>query len=196
MARPKKRVCLEDGLKLDLNKIVRDGFGPNSNGQVAFRTQWYSGGRDPIASARMLIEQHEEDRATLRILFSGRLEQRVELIAQTRHFGGYQWYARCPVTDRNCYVLWRPPGADRFCSRHAWGKQVAYSTQFETKFKRAITAREKVKDRLIGDLDRRECDLPPKPKWMRWRTYERLAAKYCFQQNAIDQCIANYLKLS
>ena len=39
MARPKKRVCLEDGLKLDLNKIVRDGFGPNSNGRVAFRTQ-------------------------------------------------------------------------------------------------------------------------------------------------------------
>jgi len=26
MARPRKRVCLEDGLKLDLNQLIRDGI--------------------------------------------------------------------------------------------------------------------------------------------------------------------------
>jgi hypothetical protein len=28
----------------------------------------------------------------------------------------------------------------------------------------------KIKSRLIADLDPDEWDLPPKPKWMRWRT--------------------------
>jgi hypothetical protein len=87
-----------------------------------------------------------------------------------------------------------PPGADCFCSRQAWGKQVAYSTQFEAPFDRAISAREKVKSRLIGDLDRRQWELPPKSKWMRWHTYERLAAQYRLQQCKIDRCIADYVR--
>ena len=86
-----------------------------------------------------------------------------------------------------------PPGANRFCSRQAWGKQVAYSTQLESKFDRAITAREKVKSRLIGELDPREWELPPKPRWMRWHTYERLAEKYRFHQGTIDQCFADFV---
>lgn len=86
-----------------------------------------------------------------------------------------------------------PPGATRFCSRQVWGKQVAYSTQFESKFDRAITAREKVKDKLIGDLNRREWDLPPKPKWMRWHTYRCLSEKYQLQQGKIDRIIESYV---
>ncbi len=31
---------------------------------------------------------------------------------------------------------------------------------------------------LIGDLDPNEWVLPPKPKWMRWRTYEALERKF------------------
>jgi hypothetical protein len=89
--------------------------------------------------------------------------------------------------------VWLPPGATRFCSRHAWGKQVAYSTQFESPFDRALTAREKVKSRLIGDLHPREWGLPPKPKWMRWHTYERLAEKYLLHQGKLDQFIADCL---
>ncbi|WP_108683293.1 hypothetical protein [Methyloceanibacter sp. wino2] len=185
---------LEDGLKLDLNELVRDGFGPRDNEPVVFRTEWTSNRTGPKASAGMIIQKHDEDRASLRVLFPGRFEQRVELITQPRHFGGRQWYFVCPITGRKCSVLWQPPGAHRFCSRQAWGNQVAYQTQFETPFDRAITAREKVKDRLIGDLDRRAWDLPPKPKWMRLRTYERLAEKYLHQQRIIDQTIADYLR--
>ena len=123
----------------------------------------------------------------------GKLDQRLELIAQPRYFGGLQWYLRCPVTGRKCSVVWLPPGAKRFYSRQAWGKQVAYSTQFEPPFNRAITAREKVKSRLIGDLNPRGWELPPKPKWMRWRTYDRLLEKYCLQQGKIDHIMAGYV---
>jgi hypothetical protein len=99
-----------------------------------------------------------------------------------------------PGTGKKCSVIWLPRGATRFCSRQAWGKQVAYSTQFESKFNRAITAREKVKDRLTGDLNRREWDLPPKPKCTRWHSYDRLTEKYRYQQGITDQCIADYLR--
>jgi hypothetical protein len=31
---------------------------------------------------------------------------------------------------------------------------------------------------LIGDLDPDDWEPPPKPKWMRWRTYNRLAGRF------------------
>lgn len=156
-------------------------------------TRWTSNLRGVMGNARITVQQEGEDRGSLKIVAIGRPEQRLDLIAEPRHFGGQQWYFRCPVTHRSCSVVWLPPGATRFCSRQAWGKQVAYATQFEAPFNRAISAREKIKDRLIGNLDRREWELPPKPKWMRWATYHRLAAKYLLQQRKIDGVIADYV---
>jgi hypothetical protein len=193
MARPQKRVCLEDGLKLDLNKLVRDVCWPGDSQPYSVCTQWTSNIRGEFAGALITIQKEGDDRGYLRLVLVGRFEQRLELIAQPRHFGGQQWYFLCPVTHKKCSVVWLPPGADRFCSRQAWGKQVAYATQFEAPFNRAISAREKVKSRLIGDLNPRHWELPPKPKWMRWDTYERLADKYRFKQGVIDQCIAHFV---
>jgi hypothetical protein len=193
MARPRKRVCLEDGLKLDLNKLVRDVCWPGDSQPYSVCTQWTSNIRGEFAGALITIQKEGDDRGYLSLDLVGRFEQRLDVIAQPRHFGGQQWYFVCPVTHKKCSVVWLPPGADRFGSRQAWGKQVAYATQFEAPFNRAISAREKVKSRLIGDLNPREWDLPPKPKWMRWDTYERLAEKYRFQQGKIYQCIANFV---
>jgi hypothetical protein len=185
MPRPRQRVRLEDGLRLDLNKLVREGSWPRGNNRLIVVTTWSSSHRGEIASAWITIQKEGEAQGCLRIAM-GKLDQRLDLIAQARHFGGQQWYFRCPVTSRKCSVVWMPPGASRFCSRGAWGKQVAYSTQFESTFDRAISAREKVKSRLIGDLDPRDWELPPKPKWMRSHTYDRLAEKYRFNQGIID----------
>jgi hypothetical protein len=43
-----------------------------------------------------------------------------------------------------------------------------------------------VKARLIGDEDPDEWDLPPKPKGMRWATYEKWEAKFDAAEDAID----------
>ena len=192
MAKPRQRVRLEDGLKLDLNKLVREGSWPRGSHRRIAVTTWTSSHRGELARAWITMQKEGEAQGSLRIAM-GALDQRLDLTAQPRHFGGQQWYFRCPVTSRKCLVVWLAPGAARFCSRQGWSKEVAYSTQFESKFDRAITAREKVKDRLIGELNRSEWELPPKPKWMRWATYERLAEKYRFQNRKIDQCIADYL---
>jgi hypothetical protein len=69
-------------------------------------------------------------------------------------------------------VLWTPPGAKQFCSRYAWGRRkVAYRSQFLSVYDRGHAGQAKIKARLIGDLDPDDWDLPPKPKWIRWRTY-------------------------
>jgi len=192
MPRPRQRVRLQDGLWLDLNKLLREGLGPPGRIPWPAEIRWTSTRSGEIAKGWITLKKEDEDRGSLRIVL-GSLDQRLDLIAQPRNFGGQQWYFKCPVADHKCSVVWLPPGANRFCSRRAWGKQVAYSTQFEAPFDRAISAREKVKSRLIGDLNPREWELPPKPKWMRWHTYERLADKYRFHQRIINQCMADFV---
>jgi hypothetical protein len=193
MPREKQRVRLEDGLKLDLNRLIRQGFGrPGTNPRTdGIRWTCVNTGKE-VACGAIHITKDGEDRGCLRIVMA-KLDQRIELVAQPRHFGGQHWYFKCPVTHRNCSVLWLPPGATRFCSRQAWGQQVAYGSQFESPWDRAISGREKVMSRLIGNLDPRIYYLPPKPKWMRWNTYDRLAQKYRMYQAFINKDIADFL---
>jgi hypothetical protein len=109
----------------------------------------------------------------------GSLDQTVDLVSQPRHFGGRQWYFECPVTYRRCTALWMPPGASRFCSRQAWGtRRVAHSSQFLDPDNRAHRGKAKIKAKLLADLDPDDWELPPKPKWMRWRTYNRYEERF------------------
>jgi hypothetical protein len=50
----------------------------------------------------------------------------------------------------------------------------------------------KIKRRLIGNLDPDDWDLPPKPKWMRWRTYDRYVARFDRYEELLDReiCVA------
>lgn len=118
------------------------------------------------------------------------LDQRIILVARPRHFGGAQWYFICPVMNRRASVLWMPPGAERFCSRQTWGGRViAYRSQFLGPDDRAHAGQAKIRSRLIGDCDPREWDLPPKPKWMRWRTYNRYVQRYDRYEDILEQGI-------
>jgi hypothetical protein len=47
--------------------------------------------------------------------------------------------------------------------------------------------------RLIGDLDPDEWDLPPKPKRMRWATYNRLEARFDEQEHVKDAKLLKWL---
>jgi hypothetical protein len=71
-----------------------------------------------------------------------------------------------------------PPGATRFCSRQTWKRRVAYASQFADRDNRAHLGQAKIKRGLIADLDPDEWDLPPKPKWMRWPTYEGYVERF------------------
>ena len=46
-----------------------------------------------------------------------------------------------------------------------------------------------MKSRLITDLNPDEWDLPPKPKGMRWRTYQRYIEKYDGYEELLDRAL-------
>lgn len=185
MGRARERVCLQDGLKLDLNKLARKGFvrpGSQTGGRGIRWTHSYWG---EIASGIISADMSGRNEGWLRIQL-GNFDQTIVLSARSRHFGGRQWYFMCPVRNRVASVLWKPSGATRFCSRQTWRRQVAYQSQFNDGTGRAHAGQARVKARLIGDLDPGEWDLPPKPKWMRWATYNRHAERFEHYGGVLD----------
>jgi hypothetical protein len=87
---------------------------------------------------------------------------------------------------------WMPPGARRFGSRQIWGRDVVgYASQFGTPADRAQLGKAKIKSRLIGDCDPDRWELPPKPKWMRWRTYKKQVEKFDYYEELLDWAFVN-----
>ena len=197
MPRPRARACLQDGLKLDLNRLSRNGFirpGARS-GPIGIR--WYSTYWDKeIASGLITANMSGTQEGWLRLQL-GDFDEWIILVARPRHFGGRQWYFMCPAMNRPVSVLWRPPGASHFRSRQAWGsRRVAYRSQFLDSDNRAHAGQAKIKSRLIGELDPDKWDLPPKPKWMRWSTYNRDVQRYDKYESILDYgCAALAAKL-
>jgi hypothetical protein len=64
---------------------------------------------------------------------------------------------------------------------------VAYQSQFLDLTNRAHFGQSKIKNRLIGDLDPDDWDLPPKPKGMRWRTYQRFVDRFDQLEERLDR---------
>jgi len=176
MPRPRYRACLEAGFKIELYGLMRGGAViPGS--RTSFRYRWWNNYTDEEAAVADCAVRMQEHEGTFHIVMDD-LEETIILTPRSRRFGGHQWYFVCPVMNRSCSVLWMPPGATRFCCRQAWGRQVAYSSQFLNPDDRAHRGKAKIKARLIGDCDPDEWELPPKPKWMRWSTYNRYEARF------------------
>jgi hypothetical protein len=186
MPQLRKRIRLEDGLKLNLNQLIKQGAvvpGRKVRALVAW-PQSYSG--RPAASCVLTSDLSSLVRGWMH-LNRGVVEQSFWLVTEPRHFGGRQWYFRCPRTDRRVSVLWKPPGADCFLSRQACEPQVAYGSQFQTWHDRACSAARAVRHRLGGsDYVDFNGEPPPKPKGMHWRTYEREIARIKALENACN----------
>jgi hypothetical protein len=173
MPRDRLRVCLQDGLKLNLDLLIRQGTVRPGLSTGPSPIQWTRSGAVAVITADLC----DLETGWLRCR-TEHADQLITLVSCPRHYGGRQWYFVCAVTNKRASVLWKPPGAKEFRSRQAWGRQVAYRSQFQTIYDCGHSGKAKIKARLIGDLDPEEWELPPKPKWMRWRTYNRLAERF------------------
>jgi hypothetical protein len=171
MGRWRSRVRLEAGLKLDLNRLFRDGLAKRGEVRRAV-ISWHRGSFDDIVAAGPIEADFRQEPFGWITVKLGKLEQRLQCSGEWRNFGGIQWYFICPGVGARASVLWLIPGADRFLSRQAWGRRVAYGSQFETPRDRAQSQAEKIRRRLGGAqyLAHAVPD-PPKPKGMHWRTY-------------------------
>jgi len=82
-------------------------------------------------------------------------------------------------------------------ARRPQGRQVAYGSQFETPRDRALSAAQAIRCKLGGkDYISIDDDMPPKPKWMRWATYNRYERKFDAYEEVLDYgCYALLAKL-
>jgi hypothetical protein len=185
MARPRQRACLQQGLKLDINLLARRGLIAPGSATGPQSIRWVNSSDQVIASGWISADMKGDTEGWLHIQID-KFDQRITLSASPCHYGGRKWFFLCPVMNRRASVLWLPRGAQHFASRHAWPGQVAYRSQFMTALDRAYLGMERIKRRLIGDLDPQEWDLPPKPKWMRWKTYRRFVERIEEYEAALD----------
>ena len=186
MGRDRWRACLQDGLKIDLTYLARRGFVRPGALTGPTGISWTHSYWGQVASGLIWADMTGDGEGFFRIRI-GDLDQRLILVALPRNFGGHQWYFMCPVTNRRASVLWKPPGATRFCSRQTWRRRVAYVSQYRSPVDRAWAGKTRIKSRLIADLDPDEWDLPPKHKWMRWNSYNRYVARYDRYEDLIDR---------
>src|SRR5215207_9964141 len=190
MARPRRTCLPARRTEVDLNRLARKGFvrhGANIGVRGITWTHSYWG---EIASGTIGADMSGAKGGWFRIQL-GSLDQWITLVSCPRHFGGRQWYFMCPIMNRPVSVLGKPNGATRFCSRQTWSRQVAYQSQFNDATNRAYGGIARIKARLIANLDPDEWDLPPKPKWMRWATYNKYSERYDHYDDNLDRgCVA------
>lgn len=166
MGRARYRVPLESGPRLDINWLVRRKF-LIDGARTIFGLQWTGGSR---ASVEAELNQGAWGRLTIEH-DGGR--QQIGLVSVAANFGGQKWFFLCPKRQRRVSVLWKPPGSPFFACRQAYGRQVAYGSQFEAPRDRTISRARAIRKRLGGG-DSVLDDFPEKPARMRWRTYYRL----------------------
>ena len=92
------------------------------------------------------------------------------------HYGGRRWCVCCPYTHRRAWKLYKWAGVEWFCHRDAVKPRPTYASQRRSGSDRIIAQRWAIRRKLGDDFS----DLfgePIKPKWVRWRTFERYAAR-------------------
>src|SRR5262249_1236406 len=98
------------------------------------------------------------------------VDDKIFLATSGPPFGGLRWWFVCPHLNRRVRKLYLPLGGHHFWSRRAY--ELAYASQRETKYDRALRRARKLRLRLGGDPA--DDEYPDKPPRMRWATYNRL----------------------
>jgi hypothetical protein len=161
---------VEDGLTLDFGFLRR--LGGRSG------TLWWSRGGERIASIGWELHLAAEMLTLNYVVGDERrpIGQFIHLVMTRPHFGGVRWWMVCPATGRRVAKLHMYGGRNYFVSRQALG--MAYRSQREDVMDRALRRGDKVLAKLgRKDLSIEDAPYLPKPKWMRWRTYERAIAE-------------------
>jgi hypothetical protein len=121
---------------------------------------------DPVDAFIELTHRTRDDREGDRIVRDG-----IRLIWTVPTYGGRRWWFACPKTGQRTTKLFLPNGGWHFWSRKAY--DLGYACQREDRFGR-LQRRAAMLNRQLGGDGWAGWDSPPiKPKWMRWRTYER-----------------------
>lgn len=176
---------VDDGLRLDVHRVALAGrrYG------APFVWQWKNadGERTSWINAAVTFDSPSAGTLALSYRCNGvPFDQRFQLEGEPCRFGGVRWFAICPATGRRAAKLYSLGGAG-FHSRHRYGR-VAYRTQrAPSAIDRTLMRRDRI---LTRDLKSDDPAYAPKPKWMRWKTYDRLTAQLWQAEEALDSHLA------
>jgi hypothetical protein len=189
------RPTVEDGLVLDLNRLIQQGtFRPGHAWGGSIVWTEVSSGRQVATIGYEAHMGQESGWARLHYTttdhWSGektRHDYRVALTTTPQPFGGRRWWFQCPRTGDLVSKLYLPPGGRVFASRRFY--RLAYRSQRESPRDRALGRAFKLRRRLgsnggIGDYIER-------PKGMRQRTFDRMMERV---EAAEGVCNANLLR--
>jgi hypothetical protein len=111
------------------------------------------------------------------------IDDKIFLATSRPPFGGLRWWFVCPQLNRRVRKLYLPLGGRHFWSRRAY--ELAYASQRETKYDRALRRARKLRLRLGGDPA--DDEYPDKPPRMRWTTYNRLMDRLVAADGVADE---------
>ena len=130
-----------------------------------------------------------EDLAAISYVVAGQQFNAVTRLRYSRTmFGGRRRWFACPGCDRGCRILYIVPQLRcRRCCRLLY--QCQRVPPFQSRVWRADALRERIGARLRHPFEDGD-DFPPRPRRMRWRTYDRLEAKY---EEAQSRWVAGFM---
>jgi len=177
------RPHIESATCLDVRRMLKLGaLVPNRETRGSW--QWTNGDGEKVAS----VNYHATltDGAGLLVLDYTHRERdtgecqpvtcRIALESLPCHYGGRRWYARCPYSQRLAVRLYKWNGIAQFCHRDAIKPRPTYASQRVSGAERIMDQRWALR-RKLGDEYSDLFSQPFKPKWMRWRTFDRYAAR-------------------
>jgi hypothetical protein len=103
------------------------------------------------------------------------------------HFGGSRSLFQCFRCFRNARFLYLKPLRQSFACRECTG--LMYRTQSVDDDRQSQIAIAKIQTKLAEKLDHLfdPYDVPPKPPWMRWRTYDKSLTRLNHQMDKRDE---------
>ena len=202
---------VEQGLRIDLRSLRRrrlfnaDGNHYQTNLQWTYNytgekvanvvMSYCAGGQGSWLRLEYTVTLHGEEPFKVNETFA------LERFSQP--FGGYRWYIICPSTHRRCQCLYLPPGSTRFRSRKGFRVRLQYLSQKYDKRTRLSETGRSIAAKMLraGPAkwrdEHRDWDFPPKPPWMRWKTYNRQFARWESYEQQSDADLAQWvLKLA
>jgi hypothetical protein len=175
MSRDGWRPHIESALNIDAATMLAGGLlRPNhrrsgswkwgegaSTAAFTLETQGYSGTLTLTYSVR---ERYSEERKSVTCV--------IRLSTTPMGYGGMRWWFHCPYTRRRARKLYKFDGIDQFCHRLAIRPEPTYASQRVSGISRIQEKRWAIRRKLKDETSGLGWG-PLKPKWMRWKTFER-----------------------
>ncbi len=178
--------AVEDGLVLDLNRLIRHHNvipGAHISGSLTW-TRTRSGEKvGDIGYEAMLAGLGPYWIRLHYAVNSKPMDYKVHLTSTLCNFGGVRWWWLCPSTGRRVAKLYLPPGGTIFAARMAY--RLPYRSQRESGIDRTHTRQARLFTKLGGQYDYYEGYVPERPKGMHSKTYARL-------KSALERAIATH----